>query len=50
MNSLTVMIGPTPDGWAVFLSDGRELAHFRGIAARWRASRFLAQWTNDFRR
>jgi hypothetical protein len=49
MTSLTVMIGPTSDGWAVYLSDGRELARFRGIAARWRASRFLVRLTGGAR-
>ncbi len=31
----------TSRGWAVVLTDGRELAHFRGPVARWRAERYL---------
>ncbi len=46
MPALTMMIAPTTDGWGVFLSDGRELASFRGIAARWQALRYLARLTN----
>jgi hypothetical protein len=45
MPALSMMIAPTPDGWGVFLSDGRQLAGFRGIAARWRARRYLTNLT-----
>lgn len=45
MTALTMMLAPTPDGWGVFLSDGRTLARFRGIGARWRAVRYLMQAT-----
>ena len=45
MPALSMMIAPTPDGWGVFLSDGRQLARFRGIAARWRALRYLTNLT-----
>jgi len=45
MPALSMMIAPTPDGWGVFLSDGRQLARFRGIAARWRALRYLTNFT-----
>ena len=41
MSALTVMLRPVPGGWAVYLSNGRELARFHGLAARWRAMRFL---------
>lgn len=41
--ALSMMIGPTSDGWAVYLSDGRVLARFRGLTAKWRARRFLAR-------
>ena len=47
MTALTMMIAPTSDGWGVYLSDGRLLAQFRGIAARWRALRYLSQITRD---
>ena len=43
MSALTVMLRPVPGGWGVYLSDGRELARFRGLASRWRALRFLAR-------
>ena len=42
MTALTLMLRPVPGGWAVYLSNGRELARFRGLAARWRALRYLA--------
>jgi hypothetical protein len=41
MTAEAVMIGPTTDGWAVYLTSGHELARFRGIAARWRALRYI---------
>ena len=41
MTAVGLMIGPTMDGWAVFMTDGRELARFRGVAARWRALRYV---------
>jgi hypothetical protein len=43
MNPLSLMITPIRHGWAVRLSDGRELARFYGPAARWRATRYLAR-------
>jgi hypothetical protein len=46
MPALAMMIAPTSDGWGVFLSDGRQLARFRGIAARWRALRYLSNLTS----
>jgi hypothetical protein len=36
-----MMIRPIHYGWAVQLSDGRELARFLGPGARWRATRYL---------
>ena len=44
MTAVGVLIGPTQDGWAVYLTNGRELARFRGIAARWRALRFIRRF------
>ncbi len=43
MTAQALMVGPTVDGWAVFLTDGRELARFRGRWARRRALRYLAR-------
>lgn len=42
MKALALMIRPTQHGWAVQLSDGRELARFHGPAAKWRALRYIA--------
>lgn len=41
MKALRMMIRPIRYGWSVQLSDGRELAHFLGPGARWRATRYL---------
>ncbi len=43
MTALSMMIGPTSDGWAVYLTDGSVLARFHGIGAQWRARRFLVR-------
>ncbi len=43
MNALALSIRPIDHGWAVRLSNGRELARFRGPWARWRALRYLAR-------
>lgn len=37
------MLAPIRHGWAIRLSDGREVARFYGPGARWRATRFLAR-------
>ena len=39
MTTLALMIGPVHHGWAVYLTDGRELARYRGLGARCRALR-----------
>jgi hypothetical protein len=36
-----VILKPILGGWAVCLTDGRELARFRGPGARRRATRYL---------
>ncbi len=41
MNALAVLLKPIPRGWAVVLTDGRELIRFTGLGARWRAMRYL---------
>jgi hypothetical protein len=43
MNALSFMIAPIRHGWAVLLSDGREVARFYGPGARWRATRWLTR-------
>ena len=35
------MVAPTTDGWAVLVSNGTELARFRGVGARRRALRYV---------
>jgi hypothetical protein len=42
MHALTLMLKRVNNGWAVVLTDGRELARFRGLCAKRRALRYLA--------
>jgi hypothetical protein len=42
MNALALLIRPTPHGWGIYLTDGRELARFCGPGSKWRALRYLA--------
>ena len=42
MKAVAVILKPIDHGWAVALTDGRELARFTGLAAKWRATRYLA--------
>jgi hypothetical protein len=42
MKMLAVILKPIACGWSVCLTDGRELARFRGPLARRRAVRFLS--------
>jgi hypothetical protein len=46
MTALALIIRPTRHGWAVYLTDGREVARFRGPGSKWRALRYLATVTN----
>ena len=41
--TLAIMLRRTRDGWAVCLTDGRQLARFRGPWARLRAQRYAAR-------
>jgi hypothetical protein len=41
--TLAIILKPTHHGWAVCLTDGRQLARFRGPGARLRAQRYLAR-------
>lgn len=45
MNALRIILKPTAHGWAVYLTDGRELARFRGPGSKWRALRYLTAAT-----
>ena len=42
MHALAIVLKPLPFGWALYLTDGRELARFRGPLARSRALRYLS--------
>jgi hypothetical protein len=46
MTTLALMLQPITHGWAVSLSDSRELARFSGPGARWRAQHYLTHLTN----
>jgi len=50
MNALMMMIRPIRRGWAVQLTDGGELARFRGPGSRWRAQRYVARVTDALKR
>jgi hypothetical protein len=41
VKALAIILKPIPGGWAVCLTDGRQLARFRGPRARIRALRYL---------
>jgi hypothetical protein len=43
MKTVAVILKPISHGWAVTLTDGRELARFTGFAARWRALRYATR-------
>jgi hypothetical protein len=42
MNPPRVIFKAIPNGWAIELSDGREIARFTGRSAKRRALRYLA--------
>jgi len=42
MSAVAVLLRPIDHGWAVVQTDGRELARFTGLGARWRAIRYIA--------
>lgn len=41
MNPIALMLKPTRHGWAVVLTDGRELVRFTGPGAKQKARRYL---------
>jgi hypothetical protein len=45
MNALRLILKPTAREWTVYLTDGREVARFRGPGSKWRALRYLASAT-----
>lgn len=44
MQALALILKPIDHGWAVTLTDGRELARFMGLGARRRAVRYLERF------
>ena len=48
MKAVSVSLNPVPFGWAVMLTNGRELARFTGFGARRRALRYLDQLGRAF--
>jgi hypothetical protein len=46
MTALALMIGPTRDGWAVYLTNGRELARYHGLGSRRRALRHARRYSS----
>jgi hypothetical protein len=45
MNALRLILKPINLGWAVYLTDGRLLARFRGPGSQRRAMRYIAAAT-----
>jgi hypothetical protein len=43
-SALAIILKPIMWGWAVCLTDGRELARFQGLGARARALRYVRSW------
>ena len=41
MNPVALMLKPIHHGWAVVLTDGRELVRFTGLGAKRKAVRYL---------
>lgn len=49
-NTYAIILSPIVGGWAVCLTDGREVARFRGPGARSRALRYLRAQLTPHRR
>jgi len=43
MNTLSVILKPSSAGWSIYLTDGREVACFRGLGSHRRALRYVSQ-------
>ncbi len=39
--ALAIILKQVPNGWSVCLTNGRELARFQGLGARFKALRYL---------
>jgi hypothetical protein len=40
---VAVILKPVDRGWAVALTDGREVVRFTGPGAKWRATRYISR-------
>ena len=45
MTALAIMIRPTDAGWAICLTNGRELIRYRGLFSKRLALRYLQRYT-----
>jgi hypothetical protein len=45
MTALALVMRPTDRGWAVYLTNGEELARYRGLFARQLALRYVQRYT-----
>jgi len=43
MNAVAVILKPVDHGWVVALTDGRVVARFTGLGAKWRATRYITR-------
>ncbi len=50
MTAQAITMMPIPRGWAVTLTDGRQIARFSGPCAKWRALRYLERYSKEVRR
>jgi hypothetical protein len=50
MTALALLLRPTNSGWAVYLSNGRELVRYSGWFSRQLAVRYLQNYTEHVRR
>ena len=46
MPALALMMRPTENGWAVYLSNGQELIRYRGLCSRQLATRYLRRYAS----
>jgi hypothetical protein len=48
--ALSLMMRPTVDGWGVYLTNGHELARYRGFCSKQLALRYLQRCTRSLSR
>ncbi len=44
MTALALLVSPTQDGWGVYLTNGQELARYRGFCSKQLALRYLQRY------